>query len=147
MARNKNHYQILISIYVNKRERYKERLGSTSEEYLKKRNTINKKLKTWRNLLSRVSKRDEKTKLIYTAVGEFLGNPPETSREGKGIFVKYAMENQLEGAFIGPYIKCTSPKLIYRARLSFTRSFKKYPENKELYHRFKLFMKDKQEVK
>lgn len=145
MARDKNYYQRQINKYVNKREKYKSLLGEKSPDYLAKRVLITKKLRGWRECLRKISKRHDSAIRIYNGVEEFLGQKPYSSEEGRALFIKWGMEHHLEGAFLANFIHHSNPSLVYRIRSNFTKSFQKHRENKELWDRFRLFMRDREE--
>lgn len=146
MVKTKNEYQQLIHIYVARSKAMRKKHGYGTPEHRASIVGINKKLKTWRSQIWALNKREAKLKELYKNVTEFIGFPPTSSLEAKYIYIKWGMEHGLRGTYLGRYIQVKNLKGVSEMRKRFTLSFAKYPERRELYQRFKLFIKDKQEV-
>lgn len=142
MRRTKNYYQQLISIYGKRRDEIKERYGGRSG----RTTVITNRIKWWRQAITRVEARTARVKELYSHVTEFLGESPRTSIEGRQLYYKWGLENRIKGVDLASYIGFRGHDTAGRLRKRFTLSFATKPANRELYQRFKLFLRDKEEV-
>ena len=73
-------------------------------------------------------------------VKEAIGSKLPEMKRIRGLFFKFGLEHGMVGKLMGEYVGTKNPNTPSRIRSEFTQSFKKTPENKELYYRFKEFV-------
>lgn len=101
--------------------------------------TLYRKIRTWRKAIKRIDKRDEAINELVKKVNDYFNVNLYNKNGGKELilarncYYKYGMENGIVGKYLSVMIK--RPKYsCCRARLIFTRSFKKNELNKKQYH-------------
>ena len=140
--KTKNHYQRYIAEYLKRRERYKQRHGHTSI-------TIQTKIDNWRQCLRRIERRERLLAQYDAIVKSYMEVSVKNSAnyrtgiyaKARCLFYKYCMENGVRASDIARYCGCMDIRTPSVRRLKFTRSFATNSENKELWHRFKQFIK------
>lgn len=145
---SKNRYQQCIHMYLKRREEYKNKYGKTSKRYLQLSKGIQRKLDIWRGAIRRIEKRDVRIKSIDDRVLEFIGksayNSVGTKDElvilARNLFIRYGIENGIQGVFLADYVNLKFRQDASRYRLQFIRSFPKNRNNKEIWYRFQEFM-------
>ena len=148
--RNIQEYQKLLHEYSKRREFYLSEYGSKDARYLNCR----KKIHNCNRAINRFHKRKKEIKKIALRIKEFIGVDvrdklkrswqTKEQKAARGIFFKYGMQSGIIGRELAEYLglKCTVgyPSTY---RMKFTRSFKTNKYNKEMYHRFLKFIKEK----
>lgn len=141
------HLQKKLHVYLERREHYKNTLGTTSKQYINTKRSID----SFRQQLKSHQTKEEIIKFTDSAVHEFIGYKPSTiinphnNKEkalAKNIFYKYCIEHGVSGYTISRYMGLKTEIAPTRCRLNFTRSFKTCPSNLEMWRRFKSFIKD-----
>jgi hypothetical protein len=102
--------------------------------------------------LNRIEKKERLVKQLAEVVEEFTGwnvtRKEVCDNRGKlarNLFYKYGMEHGLLGCYLGTYCGLKGSRTAPRGRMRFTRSFKKHPENLEMWKRFSNFIKEKED--
>ena len=145
---SKNRYQQCIHMYLKRRDGYKEKYGVRSERYLELSKGINRKLSSYRRAIKRIEARDLIIKNLADKIYEFCGvsvwlsiNKKDDNVEvAKNLFVKWGMENGIQGILLNRYIGGKGSWTASRRRMKFTKSFLFNANNKEMWMRFKVFM-------
>lgn len=144
-------YRSMISVYERRRGVLRQKYGVGTDEYRKRVKYINQRIGTFKKGIKRLLAVKEKLNKIRLAIDDFMGidvrNTKFAQSKGgiiaKGIFFKYCMEHGISGKYPNEYVGNKSPYTASRIRKRFSLSFKVKKENKELYHKFLKFMKDK----
>lgn len=143
-------YYTMIWEYEKRREKEWAKNGKSSTAA----KNMSRKIKIWKQQIVRIDKRNNQIMAIGNAVTYFTGNNVKNSGGMQGvkklwlarsIFYKYCLEKGIAGNFLREYTGDTSPQTPGRLRKSFTKSFSTHPDNRERYHRFKLYVKYLQE--
>lgn len=160
----KNRYEQALWTYLKRREDLRKQYGEKwrkNPEYSKRVMLMSRRIDSIKGQIKRIERRNETINQIGWAVQEFLCIPSYPSNKAhksrlhfsikrhekefeiaRQILYKYGMENGIQGVFISAYVGAKDPCTASRGRLSFTRSFVSKPENRELWHRFKNFIKE-----
>lgn len=129
-------YQRRIWTYRERRERLKA----------KSRN-LTKKISQWQNQIRRIDyKKDELKKLVKEVNKYFQVDISKKSflpeyNLARNIYYKIAIESKIQGKVVSEFIG-RSKKIAGECRLSFTRSFGKFPKRKKAYHSFKKYFEN-----
>lgn len=151
--------QMNIAEYERRRQKVKEKYGRTSE-YKQRVKKIQTKIGGWNRDIKRIDERNNKIRAIGNALSTFIGynvkdmggedssyggfitnTLMQTANLAACIFSKYGMENGIAGNFLSEYMNRPSVTAS-RLRLSFTRSWTKDPTKKDMYLRFKEYIKN-----
>lgn len=151
----KNEIQKKVWKLLKKRDKLREQYGvserkKSPDEYKEKVKIINKKLDLWRRKMVDIDKRRIQTIAIANAIACFTGFNVKNSIDNKThdyhisrcLFIKYGMENGITGVLLAEYIGTTNKSYASDVRLSFTRSFEKNNDNRDLYKRFVTYMNE-----
>lgn len=140
MLKNKNAYEKMYHEYKKRIQQHKD-----SVKFLTKKVRVLKKIITLRE------KRQEKLRTSASYIKDFFevnvhkigGNIGRKKNEqiAKSVFYKYCIENGIRGSYIADYCGLKCKETPCKQRKCFTRSFKTNPENKEIYHRFLIYVK------
>lgn len=144
-------YRSMITVYETRRIILRQKYTVGTDEYRKRIKLINQRLGTFKKGVRRLTVIKEKLHTIRKAIQEFIDIDVRTTKfaqkkegiQAKGIFFKFCMENGIPGNYPNDYVGNKSPHTASKIRTRFSLSFKVKPDNKELYHRFLTFMKDK----
>ena len=64
------------------------------------------------------------------------------ANQARMIFYKYCIDNGLMSSELARFVGVGKVRTVTDGRRRFTRSFKTHPKNKEMYHRFQMWMND-----
>ncbi len=142
-----------IYIYLQRRQEMKERYKGNSRDYKMAVRNIENKLMTWRRGIKMIDERQNKIIAIANHMCTFMGEnvkggiryTSERHRLARNIFNKYCLENRIPSTLVADYIGAARQDVVTNARDSFTRSFQKHPENRDMYNRFKNYIEEEQE--
>lgn len=146
----KNGYQKALFIYLKRKEDYKLKYGATSVKYKSLACKLNSKIDTYRKAIRIIERRHIKIISIADEVTNFIGKSPLKSAENKDplimiakfLFIRYAIESGIQGSYLTSYLGYKRSKTPCMLRMEFIRSFDTNPKNKEMWHRFKDFIKN-----
>lgn len=148
----KNCFQSMIHTYTQRRRDIKK-IWFGKPEYAKKVSVINRKLKSWKRSIKIIELKEKRLRVLDRLVMEYLDTPslfhigPFGSKEiikAKRLFFKYGLENGFKGPLLESYIGIkpyTNVAVLHRKR--FTKSFNTKPQNKELWHKFLNYAKNR----
>lgn len=125
----KNNYQRYIAEYEKRKER--------QEKILK---NIRRRLKTWKDQIRRIEKKEKLLKDIHMIVTGYFGTTKGVRSISRSVFCKYCIEQGINGKFVAYFLK-SHPSSPARARRIFTRSFKNNPSRSALYSDFLNYIK------
>lgn len=160
---DKNIYQQKMFIYEQRKKERKAKLikmygrwkggcGVPEHETATiKRLTI--KINNWRKMERIIEERRIKVIALANHIAYFSGFSIKGSAMSRlpiantmrGIFCKWGIENGIRGIILAEYIGYNNRYWASKTRLTFTRSFTKNKQNKELWERFKLYYQDQLE--
>jgi hypothetical protein len=144
-------YQSMIWEYEKRRDVMREKYGIRTPEYKEAVRNIRRKLNGWRCQIRRIDKRNEQINALIKAVNQYFNVKIEGSKgcqktvTARYVFYKYGLEKKLYrtmGTHLSEAIN-RNKREAYRRRLSFTKSFKTNPQNKQAYHNFKNYIESK----
>ena len=134
-----------IITYKKRREQLRI-TGTLTQEHRKQ---LQQKINNWNRKIKRMDERKNKIIALGNAVAYFTGINVkgigvESQRNYRiynatALFAKYGLEHDIGGLYLSQYMG-KHEDAAGRTRLAFTRDFEKYPERKELYHRFCQYM-------
>lgn len=141
--------------YISRREAIRKKFDwkrgmETSLEYKRAVRKINYKLSYWTRCMTEIDKRRNQLVAMANYVAYFTGiNVKESAhiqlhrwREARNIFYKYSLENGISATLAAEYVGASRGDVAARARIAFTRTFEKNPENKQKYMNFKQYIED-----
>lgn len=150
MARTKNEYRHLIDIYEKRRSELEQQLKEATKVYIDRRRKMSVKIKVWKRAIRRIEYREERVRNLALSVREFTGigvrySFPSVGRkvvEARGLFYKYGLESGLRAKDLAAYTGCKGVGTPSRCRRTFTRNMVNSPKLRDLWDRFKIYMKD-----
>jgi hypothetical protein len=153
----KNRIQSMIWEYKRRREVLRSQFGgipTRNRDYQKRVRGLTHKIEMWCKTLRRIEQRENRIWQMASMVCNFFGlktlwhstSPRMTEKMllARRVFCKYAIENGgagVDGRLLAEFLNChiDTPA---RIRRRFTKSFATCDDNREVWHRFKLFSKD-----
>lgn len=160
----KKQYVAAIWTYVDRRREIREDImkkyswkGNTTKaplEFHVRVAQIDSKLAVWRKAVRRIDSRTKQVRDLVDRLESYLGEsvkqegptPRKNPKSIHGLLFKYGMEHGIQGAQLAHQIgrdnKCDKNRVGSEIRRNFTRSFAAVPENRELYKRFCIYMKE-----
>lgn len=147
---SKNTYQSSISTYKQRRRDYRKKHGSDSEIFKKLSSHAKGRIEALRRNIKLIERRNKIIKTVDDSVFEFIGVSAKNSvgkkdidtTLAKNLFVRYCIERGIVASQLAEFIGLKNSADVSRYRLSFIRSFKTNPENREMWYRFKDFVKE-----
>lgn len=136
-----------IWTYQNRRKEYKIKYGATSQTYKKLSKGITLAVWNMNRKVRRIDIQANKLKELKAKITEFIGISPDDRNGGaqfqlaRKLYYRYGLEEGIGGRYLRVYIGDTNSRKPGQLRLKFIRSFQKKPENREMWYRFKEFMK------
>lgn len=150
---DKNTIQQKIHIYKERRNKLRQKYGVSErrkapDEYMRKISNINRKIRSWNQLLGTIDERKIAAIAIANHICYFMGvnvkniggKKDFNSMIAKGLYSKYGMENGICGKVLSEYMNLSS-KTAPRLRMGFTRMLS-VREYKEKWLSFKNYMKE-----
>jgi hypothetical protein len=150
MARTKNEYRHLIDIYEQRRADVEKQLKEATQAYIERRRRMSLKIKVWKRAIRRIEHREKRVRDLANSVRDFTGigvrySFPSVGRkmvEARGLFYKYGLESGLRAKDLAAYTGCKGVGTPSRCRRTFTRNMVSSPKLRDLWDRFKIYMKD-----
>lgn len=145
---SKNRYQQCIVQYVIRRNEYKLKYGVRSKKFSLLSKRINKKLSCWRRAIKRIEIWDAEIFKLDQKITEFIGrsvfgsifSKDKQMILAKNLFVKYGMENGVQGVLLCEYMGGKGKWTASKRRMKFTKTLSTNIYNKEMWLRFNEFM-------
>jgi predicted nucleic acid-binding Zn-ribbon protein len=126
-------YQRRIWTYKKRRKIFKNRISE-----------LTKKISQWNNEVRRIERTQDKLKKISKSVNDYFNvdisskKMDDKHKLARAVYYKISIESKIQGKLVSEYIG-RFKKTAGAGRLSFTRSFKTIPKNREAYFNFKKY--------